>query len=93
MVNLLLYKPNNNLKNFFGPTRPGNTPFGHAFIFGRILTLEILQFAFFSMMEYFYSPRRAKVTHKCRNCHLLIKVSTLCDFRKCEKRCVQHARR
>ena len=28
MVNLLLYRPNNNLKNFFGPTRPGNTPFG-----------------------------------------------------------------
>ena len=43
MVNLLLYRPNDNLKKIFGPTRPGNTPFGHAFIFGRILTLEMVE--------------------------------------------------
>jgi len=33
------------------------------------------------MMEWFYSRGRAKVTHKRRNCNLLIKVPKFYDLR------------
>ena len=52
----MLPRSNKNLKKNFGPTRPGNPPSGHAFIFRAIFTSKILKFGLLSMKESLYMP-------------------------------------
>ena len=52
----MLPRSNKNLKKIFGPTRPGNPPSGHAFIFRAIFTSKILKFGLLSMKESLYMP-------------------------------------
>jgi hypothetical protein len=61
---MLTIRSNNNLKKFWGSTRPSYASPGHAFIFSYSYTSKIFKFGLLSMKEWLYMARSDLLEYK-----------------------------